>query len=384
MLKISRPNISEQDIREVVRVIESGDLVQGQVCAQFEADLSRYLGDVERGDPHVALVSSGTAALHLALLALSVQRDDYVLVPNFTFPATINAIHLVGALPIVVDVCPRRYVITPDIFTQAVNSIIEVHGRPPRALLLVHEFGCPVDMVSILKIADRHGGYVIEDAACALGAADHGYKVGAIGHIGCFSFHPRKTLTTGEGGLVSTMNADLIERVRKLRNHGMALEGGGIEFKEPGFNYRMTNFQAALGLRQLASLDSWIERRRYLANKYCELISSSPCAELISLPEIIDGHSWQTFMVVVPTRRSSDLIVSLKTMGIECNIGAQVLTSIQYVRNNEDHYVLKSADPVQSRMMQGHTLALPLCEQYSDDDLKRVVEALEFVLASGT
>lgn len=379
MLKISKPNITENDIREVVRVIESGELVQGQVCAQFEEELSSYLAQGLFEKPQVALVSSGTAALHLALLSLNISTGDRVLVPNFTFPATINAVHLVGAQPVIIDVCPRRYVVTPDIFAAALDELISLHGEAPRALLLVHEFGCPVEMDVILKIAERHGVYVIEDAACALGASYMGQKVGALGHVGCFSFHPRKTLTTGEGGLVVSRNPQIIERVRSLRSHGMLSRDGVVDFIEPGFNYRMTNFQAALGRLQLQNLDSWILRRRELAHKYCGLIEKSSIASFISLPVLVEGHSWQTFMIVVSGVVVADLIIRLRALGVETNIGAQVLTSIKYVKDHESHYVFDLDRPMSSRQLTGCTMALPLCEQYSDREIEHVVRCLEHV-----
>ena len=371
VLKISIPNISTEDIQLVSDVIKSGNLVHGDVSNMFETDLSKYL-DVK----HCTLVSSGTAALHLALLSLEIGPNDVVLVPNFTFPATINAVKLVGARPVLCDVCPRSYVITAETVRSALK-VLKERGFSAKALLLVHEFGCPVEMDEVMELAHEHDLYVIEDAACALGGEFQGKKLGTIGHIGCFSFHPRKTLTTGEGGCIVTNDPLIHQSVQRLRNHGMQLLDSNIEFMEPGFNYRLTNIQAALGINQLKKLDQWIDARRSLALDYISKIKSSPeLSHHISTPSRIDGHSWQTFMVVLKSASAKELISFLKSKGIECNIGAQVLSRIKYIKDDLCEYTLDGVI-LRSDELSDKTIAFPLCEQYSTAHVERVLEAVE-------
>lgn len=193
MFKLSQPNISEAAIAAVADVLRSGQLVHGQECEAFERELAAYLGCSD-----VVLVSSGTAALHVALQALDIGAGDAVIVPDFTFPATANVVALTGARPVIVDVVPGTYTLD----TVQLERVVQGWEGPERlrAVMPVHEFGCVADMSEINRIAKAHGLAVVEDAACALGARQGEHKAGTLGDVGCFSFHPRKTLTTGEGG----------------------------------------------------------------------------------------------------------------------------------------------------------------------------------------
>jgi dTDP-4-amino-4,6-dideoxygalactose transaminase len=252
MIRLTIPSIEADDLEAVRAVLESGYLVQGPRVAAMEDQLAAYLGT-----KHVVAVSSGTAALHLALLALGVGRGDLVVTTTYSWPATANVIELCGARPVFVDIEPDTFNLSPG---RLEETLAELAGKPGtagkvKAILPVHAFGQLADMPRILELAGRYGLPVVEDAACALGATWLGRPAGTWGIMGCFSLHPRKAITTGEGGFISTADADLARRLRTLRNHGLDPQAPAPDFVEPGFNYRMTEFQAALGSTQLAKLD---------------------------------------------------------------------------------------------------------------------------------
>lgn len=368
MLRLSQPNISEEAISAVTAVLRSGQLVHGIECEVFEQELAAYLGCCE-----VVLVSSGTAALHVALMALNIGRGDAVIVPDFTFPATANAVAMTGARPVIVDVLPGTYTLDPTQLEKIVQSWRGLERL--RAVMPVHEFGCVADMPKINRIAQQHGLAVIEDAACALGASLGGRKAGTWGDAGCFSFHPRKTLTTGEGGAISTDNAELAARMRRLRNHGMERSAEGMRFFEPATNYRLTNFQAALGRAQLPLLDAWIKKRRQLAQAYLAALGPLVSQGCLSVPNWVEEHSWQTFMVVLnSTLERKKLISDLLKQGIESNLGAQSLSEIGLYQDHLDLTAL-------GREFYKNGLALPLFEQMTIKDVQKVCRTLGAVLA---
>jgi len=342
--------------------------VHGPESEAIEQELAAYLGCRE-----AILVSSGTAALHLALMALDIGAGDAVLVPDFTFPATANAVMAVGARPVLVDVNEDTYNLDPQRLREAIDG-----WRGPermKAVMPVHEFGHPADMTAINSIAAEHGLYVVEDAACALGANLNGRKTGTFGDLACFSFHPRKTLTTGEGGLLTTDNQELAQRVRRLRNHGMERTDTGMRFMEPSLNYRLTNFQAALGRAQLPSLDGWVSDRKELAALYVEYLTASASERLLTLPNADPGHSWQTFMVVLNDRFDrSEVIAKLKAVGIESNLGAQSMQEIGL-------YGPASAGCNVGPKLYAQGLALPLYERMTPDQIRQVADNLRAVLS---
>lgn len=367
MLKLSRPNISEDAISAVADVLRSGQLVHGNESDLFEQELAKYLGCNE-----VILVSSGTAALHVALQALDIGAGDAVIIPDFTFPATANAVALTGARPIIVDVLAENYTIDPDL----VEKVAAEWQGPERlrAIMPVHEFGFVVDMEKINRTATKYGLCVVEDAACALGAHHNGGKAGTFGDVGCFSFHPRKTLTTGEGGAVATNSTALAARMRQLRNHGMAPGATGMRFVEPATNYRLTNFQAALGRRQLPELDSWIALRHQLARAYVERLSPLIDKDDVSVPELSSGHSCQTFMIVLNQKFDrASVIAEMRHGSVETNLGAQSLVTLGLW--GQPDYRLEVG-----QVLYAQGLALPMFERMTVSDVETVVSRLSFVL----
>jgi len=362
VLKLSHPNINEDAINAVVGVLRSGQLVHGSECEAFERELAEYLGCSD-----VVLVSSGTAALHVALLALDIGPGDAVIVPDFTFPATANVVALTGARPVIVDVDFETFTLMPSALEEA---LICWHGpQRIKAIMPVHEFGCPAKMDAITEIAKKYGLFVVEDAACAIGATFQNQKLGTLGDIGCFSFHPRKILTTGEGGAIATNWKDVADRMRRLRNHGITRIEEGVCFVEPATNYRMTDFQAALGRRQLPDLDGWISTRRELVRSYLRLLAPLENSGLLSLPKWESGHSWQTFMVVLNEFLDRKQVMrNLREAGVESNLGAQSLAMID---------IYGQQRPVKygpELYMRG--LALPMFERMSEEDIHLVSSAL--------
>lgn len=365
MIRLTIPEIGEEAIQAAERVLKSGYLVQGKEVAAFEEELASYLGC-----SHVILVSSGTAALHLSLLGLGIGKGDAVIVPDFTFPATANCVEITGAVPLLCDVDPATYCITAE---GIVSTIKRWRGMERiKAIMVVHEFGCPAAMDTIVDAAEQHGLMVIEDAACALGAHWGGRKIGTWGCCGCFSFHPRKTLTTGEGGAIATDDADLAGRLRSLRNHGIAQAEGENRFVMPGYNYRLTDFQAALGRPQLCRLNEWIERRMELHTIYRQNLHGTA----IEFPADIPGHVWQTLMVLVPQSISRDALVEkMRSSRIETGIGAHCIHGLQYYKDTYPDQAEELKESI-SHYLFTQGLALPLYQGLSKEDVKRVCTAL--------
>jgi perosamine synthetase len=279
-IPVARPSFSEDDERAVIQVLRSGWVSQGPKVAEFETRFAEYVGA-----KHAIAVSSCTTALHLAMVVSGVQSGDEVLCPSLSFIATANCIAYLGARPVFVDVDLNTYNIDPSSIERAIT-------KRTKAILVVHQIGLPADLYAILDIANRRGLKVIEDAACAIGSEYQGKRIGAPhAEVACFSFHPRKVLTTGEGGMITTADSELAARLRRLRQHAMTVSDLARHssnqvvtehYDEVGYNYRMTDLQAAVGIVQLGRLNELIQRRRLLAQRYSEKLSQiswliSPC-----------------------------------------------------------------------------------------------------------
>lgn len=347
MINLSKPDLRDEDIARAVAVLRSGMLVQGENVAAFERKLESFAGL-----PHAVAVSSGTAALHLALKALDVGSGDTVLVPAFTFPATANAIEAVGAESALCDVEPGSYVAAPETIAERISAL---RDRRLKAVMVVHEFGYPARIAEIAEICRRHDLLLIEDAACALGTVADGKHPGFYGDVACYSFHPRKAITTGEGGAVMTRRKDLADKISSLRNHGIVPGAGGLDFQEAGLNYRLTDFQAALALGQMDRFGDELLRRRELAEIYRQELRDAPG---LTLPVIPVGHSLQSFMVLLDeTLARKDLIAALLARGIQTNLGAQALNCLAYYRRK--YGLDEGSCPVATRLYRSG-LVLPL------------------------
>ncbi|TLX45204.1 glutamine--scyllo-inositol aminotransferase [Pseudoalteromonas phenolica] len=370
MIKLSQPQIPDSAIEKVGEILRSGQLVHGEECNLFEKELAKFLGA-----KHALVVSNGTAALHLALLALNIGPGDAVIVPDFTFTATANIVEAVGAKAIIVDVDKTSYNLDPE----KLQACIEDWQEPEtlKAIMPVLEFGNPTHLNAYKEIAQQHGLFMIEDAACALGASEQGTMVGTAAEFGCFSFHPRKTLTTGEGGALVTNDSALYEKAALLRSHGMQRTENGVEFKCIGLNYRLTNFQGAIGRAILPELNNWIVKRRELANQYTELLAPLVQAGELTLPTIVEGHSVQTYMTVLADSYTrSNVIAQLRDKQVESNLGAQSMSSLGLF----DHSYNSQQQYPEGTRLYTHGLALPLHEGMSHEDISKVVNALNEVL----
>jgi perosamine synthetase len=375
MIRLTMPSIDEDDLQAVREVLASGYLVQGPRVAAFERAVADHIGA-----KYAVAVSSCTAALHLALLALGVQPGDLVIVTAYSFIATANVIELCGARPVFVDIQPDTFNLDPDQLERTLKRIMANADTAARvrAILPVHTFGQMADMTAIMQLANRYELPVIEDAACALGATLHGRQAGTWGATGCFSFHPRKAVTTGEGGMVVTNDATLASRLRALRNHGQDPDASLPDFIMPGFNYRMTEFQAALGLSQNTKLDRIIAARRRLAGYYDELLDCTPVQAPAVAPD--SRPVYQSYVVLIPERAAayrSELIVRLEEQGIETAIGTWHMPLTTYFRGR---YGREAGDfPIADQVFD-RSMTLPLYETILPTQQEEVVQCLQDAL----
>jgi dTDP-4-amino-4,6-dideoxygalactose transaminase len=291
---IARPSFGQLEEEAVIEVLRSGWVSQGPRVAEFERQFAEYVGAA-----HAVAVSSCTTALHLALVAAGVKPGDEVICPSLSFIATANAIVYAGATPVFADIDRSTYNLDP-------NRIEDLITPRTSAILLVHQIGLPSPIDAIQAVASRHGLALVEDAACAIGSEYRGQRIGKPHTaMACFSFHPRKILTTAEGGMLTTNDEEMAARVRRLRQHAMTVSDLArhsssrvvIEhYDEVGYNYRMTDLQAAIGLVQLHRLDKMLLRRRELAERYTQRLSK--LGWLVPPREPSDcRHSFQSYMV---------------------------------------------------------------------------------------
>jgi len=370
-IPVARPSIGAEEEQAVLAALRSGWVSQGPRVAEFESAFAEYVGA-----RCAVAVSSCTTALHLALLAVGIEPGDEVLCPSLSFIATANAIMHAGALPVFVDVDGATYNIDPNCIERAITP-------RTRAILLVHQVGLPAALDEICEIARRHRLMVIEDAACAVGAEYHGQRIG-LPHaaVACFSFHPRKVLTTGEGGMITTADEALVGRMRRLRQHGMAVSdlvrhGSSkvmIEsYDEVGFNYRMTDLQAALGCVQLRRLDEMLAKRRALAQRYTERLEKVPWLDPPHEPAGL-RHSYQSYMVRLasdaPISRD-DLMQGLLDRGVATRRGIMAIHREAPYRGDWDRVL-----PITNAVTDS-TMILPLYHEMTQDEQDYVIECVE-------
>jgi perosamine synthetase len=352
MIPIAKPLMGKEEKEAIIAVLESGMLAQGPKVQEFERAFAAMCGV-----RHAVATSSGTTALHLALLAHGIGPDDEVITSPFTFIASANSILFVGAKPVLVDIDEASFNIDP--------SLIEARINPrTKALMPVHLFGNPCDMEAIMDIAGRHGLLVIEDTAQAHGASINGKRVGSFG-TGCFSFYPTKNMTTAEGGMVTTDDDQVAERVRLLRSHGMKRR---YYHDLLGYNFRMTDLHAALGLAQLAKLEVFNEKRIANARYLTEHLR-----DVVVTPQVKNGYRHVFHQYTIRVRGDRDQIVEqLREQGIGTGIYYPLPVHKQPVYQElgyTDHL------PVAQEMSR-EVLSLPVHPALSQADLERIVEAV--------
>ena len=379
----SRPSITDDDAERVARVVRSGRLAQGPEVAAFEREFAAFVGA-----PHACAVSNCTTALHLALRAAGVRPGDEVITVSHSFIATANAIRYCGAVPVFVDVQPDTYNIDPARIDAALSP-------RTRALLVVHQLGMPCDLAAIVDRARRHGVPVIEDAACAAGSEilwqGRWERIGRPhGDIACFSFHPRKVMTTGDGGMLTTASPEFDRQFRLWRQHSMSVSDTARhasrqvvveEYSELGFNYRMTDLQAAIGRVQLERLPSMIERRRALAQTYLSRLGAIPGLRLPAEPAWARSN-WQSFCVRMPA--GCDRVGVMQSMldaGISTRRGVMCAHTEPAYRLEAWRTPRRDGGLGVGESITADGLILPLYDAMSDADQSRVVASLEHALA---
>lgn len=366
-MRLTVPALGAEEFDEVKAVLQSGYLTQGPKATEFEGLVAGFVGS-RRG----LATSSCTTALHLSLVALGIGPGDEVVVPDFTFPATANVVVELGAVPILVDINPSTFTLDPQELDRVVT-------RRTRAIMPVHAFGLCADMDAVMAFARPRGIPVVEDAACALGAEISGLKAGALGDVACFSFHPRKVITTGEGGMVTTNDEALGDRLRLLSSHGACRGDLYLSFEEAGFNYRMSDVNAAIGVIQMGRLDWILNRRRALASRYQHALASSPG---IAVPVEPDGyrHSFQSYVVTLADGIDRDAVIrATRQAGVETTLGTYAVHAQPFFQRK---YGYRQGDLKGSDGAFRQSLTIPLYPSMTEADVDVVVDSLTNAVAA--
>ncbi len=369
-LPYGRHWIDEEDIQEVVKVLRSDWLTTGPAVGVFERAIADYTGA-----KHAVAVSSGTAALHAALFALEIRPGDEVIVPPLTFVATANCVAFLGARPVFSDVSPDTLLLDPARVAKKISP-------RTKAILAVDYAGQPCDYDALKSVAHAHGLALVADACHSLGASDHNRNVGTLADLTAFSFHPVKSITTGEGGMITTGDANMARRMRAFRNHGIstdhrerALAGTWYyEMTELGFNYRLSDLQCALGISQLRKLPGWIERRQQIASQYAAALENSPVARPLSVRSGI-SHARHLYVVRMNPDVGRDVFLSgLRAKGIAANVHYIPVHLHPYYR--QQHGGKPGMCPIAEEAYQ-HIVSLPIFPRMTDADVRRVTHAIE-------
>jgi dTDP-4-amino-4,6-dideoxygalactose transaminase len=372
MIPVARPYVGAEEEEAVVQVLRSGWLSQGQRVAEFERKFAEFVGA-----KYVVAVSSCTTALHLAFVTAGIGPGDEVLCPSLSFIATANSIRYVGATPVFVDIDPVTFNLDPSRIEEAITP-------RTRAILVVHQIGLPAALTEISEIANRHNLLVIEDAACAIGSSYQGQRIGMPhSFLACFSFHPRKILTTGEGGMITTSDEKVATRIRHLRQHAMntsdltrhqsqtvVLES----YDEVGYNFRMTDMQAAVGLVQLGRVEGFIARRRDLAQRYSESLKRLGWLIPPSEPQG-SRHNFQSYMARLtkdaPVSRD-ELMQRLLDRGISTRRGIMATHREPPYRNDRWERILPETNAVADE-----SIILPLFHEMSEEQREFIIDVIK-------
>jgi dTDP-4-amino-4,6-dideoxygalactose transaminase len=374
-IPIALPCTGEEEWQATRGPLIEGWLTQGPRVAEFEKAFAR-----RHQVKHALAATSCTTALHLILAALDIGPGDEVIVPAFTWVSTANVVVYCGATPVFADIDPVTYNLDP--------AQVQARITPrTKAIIAVHLFGLCADMDALAAVAKSIP--IVEDAACAAGSSYHGRSAGSIALAGAFSFHPRKSITTGEGGMVTTNDGALADKVNMLRNHGASISeeqrhAGPHPYLLPdfnllGFNYRMTDLQGAVGLVQLAKLDGFIAERQRWADYYAAELASVPWLRTPSLPKGC-VHGWQAYVCDVDQRKApkprNEIMDRLQDAGISTRPGTHAVHMLGYYR---DRFGLKPGDFPAARDSDQHSMAIPLHNRMSADDYRYVVEQIKAI-----
>ncbi len=376
MIPIAKPYLTTEEAQAAYDTILTGWITQGPRVAEFEQKFAAYTGA-----EYAVAVSNCTTALHLAMIVAGIRAGDEVICPSMSYIATANSIKYVGATPVFAEINPCNYNLDIADTEKKITA-------KTKAILLVHQIGMPADIDAFSKLAEKHSLVLIEDAACAAGSAYKGKKIGSHSSLVCFSFHPRKVISTGDGGMITTNNEAYYQRMKLLRQHGMSVndrvrhESSKILFEdhlEVGYNYRMTDIQASVGIHQLNKLDWIISERRKIAMRYHEAFSD---IDFIRLPVEMDGYfsNYQSYSIYLlpgcPVSRN-EIMQKLLDMGISSRRG--IMTSHRETAYKEE---CKDLHLPVSEQAADNSIIIPLYIPMTDEEVNKVIHGLREILTA--
>jgi dTDP-4-amino-4,6-dideoxygalactose transaminase len=377
-IPIARPSFGEEEQRLVSEVLRSGWVTQGPRVEEFER---RFAATVGAGD--AVAVTSATTGLFLSLHALGIGAGDEVIVPSLSFIASANAIVHCGATPVFVDVDPRTYNLEPD----AVRAALTARTR---AVMVVHQLGMPADLARIEAIARAAGVQIVEDAACAVGSTYRGLPIGGSGHLAVFSFHPRKVLVTGEGGMITSNDPRLAERLRRLRHQGMSISDVARhqadhviieEYGEIGYNFRLSDLHAAVGLAQLPKLAGFVRRRREIAARYAAALRALPALDPPFVPDFA-APNFQSYIVRLrgaDEARRNSVLDEMQRRGVATRRGLMA-AHLEPCYRGGGARIAGSLRHTEAATAQ--TMLLPIYADLADDEQDYVIAALREVVGT--
>jgi perosamine synthetase len=364
-ISMSAPDLDESDIQAVLEVLRSGRLALGPKAREFEELIAEYIGV-----KYAVAVSSGTAGLHILVRTLEVGPGDEVLVPSFTFSASVNAILYERATPVFVDIEPETYNLDPDDLERKIT-------KRTKAIMAVDIFGHPAEWDRILEIADKYNLKIIDDSCEALGAEYKGKKIGQFGDCACFAFYPNKQITTGEGGIIVTNNSSIAKLARSLRNQGREEMGSWLEHERLGYNYRMDEMSAALGVSQLKKLEVFLEKRERVARIYTEKLKGFSWVR----PPVVKPYvrmSWFVYVVTLQEGLDRDTVIgNLEKKGIPARGYFSPIHLQPYVKRI---FGYKGGELPVTENIAKRTLALPFHNNLTEEEIEEVLKTLKDVV----
>jgi perosamine synthetase len=370
-MDLTRPKFDDNEIELVQQCLDSGWVTSGPFVKRFET-----LFAARHQVRNAIATTSCTTALHLAAIALGIGPGDEVVVPAFTWVTSANCAEYVGAKAVFADIDPETFNLDPGAMENAIT-------HRTKAVVVVHLFGLSAAMDEILRIAGKHGLAVIEDAACAVGSTYNGRPVGGLGDVGCFSFHPRKVITTGEGGMVTALSEDIATGVACLRNHGATGPPPGSTqmpytmstFNLLGYNFRMSDIQAAVGVAQMAKLDDLLNERQTLARQYDEMLGGIDELAIPFVPQNC-GHTYQSYVVRIAKggrRRRNEIMEELNRHGIQTRPGTHAVHRLGYYATK---YGIRPEEYPMAVLAEDTSMTLPMFPGMTKEELSLVVSIL--------
>jgi len=376
MIVLAKPYLTEEEAEAAYNTILTGWITQGPKVQEFEHKFAAYTGA-----KYAVAVSNCTTALHLSMIVAGIGVGDEVICPSLSYIATANAIKYTGATPVFAEVIKDTYNLDPAAVEQKIN-------KNTKAILIVHQIGLPADIDAFKLLAEKYNLQLIEDAACAAGSAYKGQKIGSHSDLVCFSFHPRKVISTGDGGMITTNREDFYERLKLLRQHGMSVndrvrhESKTVLFEdhlEVGYNYRMTDIQASVGIKQLEKLDWIVSQRRLVAEAYLNILKDIPC---LQLPKEEEGYfsNFQSFSIYLkpscPLERN-ELMQRLLDAGISTRRGVMTIHRVTAYRSESKGVYL----PI-SEDLNDNSIIIPLYIPMEESEISYVINTFSEIIKS--